>query len=306
MGLTNFPHGVSSFGMPVLAGSDQSATTGDVFFVDSGAGNGSDSSSAGSSPDVPFSTVDYAVSQCTADNGDQVIVMPGHTESTVTAAIGIDVAGVWVRGLGWGASRPTFTMTGTAGTFELSAASTRLSNVRLVPGIAAVVTGVAVSAADTIVEGVETLQAAVFEFVDMIDIVAAGTRAVVRSCNLRSLATIGTGSGIMLDGCDDIQIYNNVIMGHFSLAGCIDNLTGSDEVLGAYIANNHLQNTSSTGGDLVINMDAAATGLLVNNRLSGGLALHANYDFGVMRSVENYIVDAADVFALVAPETTAA
>ena len=53
-------------------------TTGNIFFVDSGSATGADSVGAGRNPDLPFLTIDYAVGQCTANNGDYIIAMPGH------------------------------------------------------------------------------------------------------------------------------------------------------------------------------------------------------------------------------------
>ncbi len=57
MTVTRFPHGISSFGMPIL-GSGGHMTTGNVFFVQYT--NGSDGNE-GTSPDVPFKTLDYAI-----------------------------------------------------------------------------------------------------------------------------------------------------------------------------------------------------------------------------------------------------
>ena len=53
---------------------------GDIFFVDSGAATAADSAGAGRSPDAPFATIDYAIGQCAANNGDVIYVMPGHTD----------------------------------------------------------------------------------------------------------------------------------------------------------------------------------------------------------------------------------
>ena len=67
MPLSNFTRGVSSFGMPVLPGGPHT-TTGNVFFVDAGAANGSDTTAAGKDAETPFITLDFAVGRCTANN----------------------------------------------------------------------------------------------------------------------------------------------------------------------------------------------------------------------------------------------
>ena len=113
----------------VLAGTYVSpASTGTVFYLDSGSGsNGYD----GLSQDRAFSTLDYAFSRCTANNGDVIVVAPGHAETTTN--IGLDIAGVTVIGMGPGRSKPAFTAT-TAATdlFSVSAANISLYNLRLV------------------------------------------------------------------------------------------------------------------------------------------------------------------------------
>ena len=69
-------------------------TTGNVFFVDSGASLAVDSTAHGDSPERPFATLDYAVGRCTANNNDVVYVMAGHSETlTADSAVDLDVAG---------------------------------------------------------------------------------------------------------------------------------------------------------------------------------------------------------------------
>jgi hypothetical protein len=299
MGLTAFPNGVSSFGMPIIGVGEETMTTGNVFFVDSGASNASDANDA-KAPSRPAATIDGCIAKCTANNGDIIFVMPGHAETTITTSIALDVAGVWVRGLGWGASRPTLTFTGTAGTITMSADSTRISNLRLVPGVAACVAAVTMTGDDLIVENCETVVHATSEFVSLISagVTTNGSdRSIIRNNTLRSLAAAGATSGILLTGCDDLTIIGNVISGHFG-EHALDNTTAGtvDECLRANISYNFIKNDSTTGGDLVVEMDAAATGIFACNMLSGGLATTAaNYDIGNMSSLESYIVDDAGV-----------
>ena len=111
MGFTNFPFGVTSFGIPMVGSGEIPATLlGKYFFVDSVTGI---SSNDGLSPTTALATVDQAVNKCTASKGDVIVVLPGHVETLATASVGIvlDVAGVTVVGLGSGNARPTFTQT---------------------------------------------------------------------------------------------------------------------------------------------------------------------------------------------------
>lgn len=82
MALTNFPFGVTSFGMPLLGGPlPILGGNAKCFFVDPA--NGTDDPSHGSSPDKAFDTVSYAYSQCQDKRGDIVYLLnDGNTSGT--------------------------------------------------------------------------------------------------------------------------------------------------------------------------------------------------------------------------------
>ncbi len=285
-----FPNSAFSYGLGDVY------TTGDVFFVDSGNTSASDGQT-GRNRNAPMATIDAAIGRCAANNGDIVMVMPGHDENP-TASITMDVAGVWVRGLGWGASRPTVTFGALAATLSMEAASCRVSGLRFDLGTVAttVTNAIAVTAADCIIENVDTVSHPTSQFTNIISVIATGTRQIIRDCFIKSLLTAGASSGIYLDGCDDIQILNTTVMGHFGASAALENVAGSDQILGATIAGCFFRNDSSTSGDLAVNLDDDATGMFAYNMLSGGLATTAaNYEIGDMASLESYIVDSAGV-----------
>src|SRR5256885_9730538 len=106
--------------MPTLAYPFDTATwqrqpivhAGDPFFVKA---SGGVNSAYGGDKAHPLATLDYAIGLTTANHGDVIYVMPGHTETISTAtALALDVAGVQVVGLGHWRLRPTLTL-GTAG-----------------------------------------------------------------------------------------------------------------------------------------------------------------------------------------------
>lgn len=120
MGLTNFPKGITSFGVPVMgSGPTIPATTGTYFFVQSTTGSAAGS---GLSPSEPFATVQQAIDKTTANAGDVIILMPRHAETVTATSIAMNKAGVTVVGLGNGLSRPTFTFGAAAATITVSAA----------------------------------------------------------------------------------------------------------------------------------------------------------------------------------------
>jgi len=81
MGLTHFPHGVSSFGAPVVGGGF--GMFGDHYFVDYRNGN---DSNLGTEPTKAFKTLSKAYSTATSNNND-VIYIDGDSTVTETAMI---------------------------------------------------------------------------------------------------------------------------------------------------------------------------------------------------------------------------
>lgn len=78
MVMTNFPNGVTSFGVPVIGGGAP-ANVGKYMFVDST--NGSDGN-PGDSIDLPYATIQKAVNLAT--RGSTIMVAPGAYDETVT------------------------------------------------------------------------------------------------------------------------------------------------------------------------------------------------------------------------------
>jgi len=116
----------------------RAGTTGNVWYVGSTVSTASDSALPfGTTPENPLATLDYAIGQCTANQGDIIYVMPGHTETlTAAAQLVFDVAGVKVIGLGVGTNRPTFTLsTATTADVDIDATNVWIDNIRFVSGI---------------------------------------------------------------------------------------------------------------------------------------------------------------------------
>jgi hypothetical protein len=222
MPLTNFDNGITSFGIPVLGGGGP-FTTGNVFFVGSTVSSAVDSTSAGKGPDVPFATIDYAIGQCTANNGDVIIAMPGHSE-TISAAGGItaDVAGVSIIGVGRGDDRPTISFTATASTYVVSAASHRLENVILTGDIDAVATMFSISAADCELINIETRDVT-GQMTSCITTAAGADRLLIDGYVHRGAAAAGGANCLELDGANDgVTVRNFWIDGNFSTSAIVN------------------------------------------------------------------------------------
>jgi hypothetical protein len=130
MTLTNFPGGLSSFGVPVVGAGAELPVGPAYWFVDSTAG----SDGFDGSYDTPFATLAQAVSRCSHNKGDVIVLKAGHAETYVAAAnTTVSVAGVRIVGLGTGGDRPAFTFgssTGSAGSsLKVTANNVSVSNI---------------------------------------------------------------------------------------------------------------------------------------------------------------------------------
>lgn len=214
MALTNYPNGLSSFGIPQI-GAGPTFTTGNVWFVDSTfTGAGGD----GTSPDKPLATLNLAVAKCRANKADLIILMPGHTENVIAAAgTNINVAGVRVIGIGNGSNRPTFNMTTVVGaSFEITAANVYLENVLFTGGLDNLTYMVNVTAADVTLRNIETR--------DVTGEMAVGIRCVtsprlmIDGWRHDGATNAGSASALVIIGGDRITVQNFVIDGNFSAA----------------------------------------------------------------------------------------
>ena len=108
-----------------------------------------------------FATVDAAIGACTANAGDTILVLPGHTETVTATSIAHDVAGVSVIGLGQGSNRPTFTFSTAAATITVTAANGMWKNVRCIANFADVAAAFTLGATSTnfTVDGVDFTEA---------------------------------------------------------------------------------------------------------------------------------------------------
>jgi hypothetical protein len=90
--------------------------------------------SAGTDIEHPVATINQAVDLCTANQGDVIIVLPGHAETIIAAsAIDIDIAGIKIYGIGEGEDRPKITISTAAdASIEFAANSTVFKNIILI------------------------------------------------------------------------------------------------------------------------------------------------------------------------------
>lgn len=280
---------------------------GNIWFVDSGHADAADSVGVGQNPDKPFATLDFAIGQCTANNGDVIYVMPGHAE-TVSAAAGIDfdVAGITVIGLGKGSDRPTITMSAVASTVHLDAANTSIENLLFdVQHDCTIVLDV--DAADCTIKACEfraRTAATAREWVTCIDVngglANACDRTRILGCTFRS-PTAGAANCIGLDEvAANVEIAGCEFWGDFADAA-IHNVIGK-VLTQLYVHDCVIENTQI--GDHSIELVSACTGILARNLYKNNMIQATGVDPGGCFSFENYHCDVVDVSGIIAPVIT--
>ena len=302
---SNFPNGFRN-GV-VIKGLPLSVTNpGKVFWVNGSTalapGGVGGSNSNDGTYQRPFATIDYAVGQCTANRGDIIMVMPGHSETISSAtSLVLDVAGVAVIGLGSGSLRPDLNFSNTAGSVEIDAADVTLYNLTLTADVSAVVVGVNVDAAGATIDSCEfRYNATGDDFKTMIDVDAVAD-CVINNCTFHAEEAAGCEEAIRIDTATRAKITNCHFTGDFTDGAIIGEGAAST---GIRISDNYIYNSDTTGGE-VIDLNVACTGLIVNNRC-GTLfptAPETAFDPGSCLCLENYVANAIDESGIIVPTT---
>ena len=273
--LTNFPNGITSFGLPVIPAMTPNVTTGNIFFVNSS--TGSDTGGMGKSPSTPFATIDYAIGKCTASNGDVIYVMPGHTESIAAAGgIAADVAGISIIGLGTGSLRPTITLgTATTASVTVSAANVTIDNLLFTSALDNVATVFTITAKDCTIKNCEFRDAT--DALHLISCILTGTTdngadgLAVVNCKRHALAAGALAFVSILGNCDRLLLKDNWVqsagtgdVGHFVIMAakvCLDAL-----IIGNIL--NVLGAANASAGIFMTGSSTTSTGVLAYNLCS--------------------------------------
>jgi len=303
--MSNYPNGfneVTIKGVPLTV-----SNPGKVFWVNSTSvlapgGTGSSNGNDGSWK-RPFATIDYAVGKCTANRGDIIMVMPGHSEDIASAtSLVFDVAGVAVIGLGAGTDRPDLNFSATAGSVEIDAANVTLYNLTLTADVSAVVVGVNIDAAGCTIDNCEfNFNATGDDFLIMIDVDGVDGFTLSNSRLYAEDNVAGAATGIRLDTDTKTVIKDNFLIGEWSAGAIVGEGAAGAQLL---IESNSIYNADTAGGE-VIDLNVAHTGLIVNNRC-GTLfttAPETAFDPGSCLCLENYVANSINESGIIVPTT---
>ena len=310
--MSNFPRGFAngfqSRGVPLAQ-----VHTGKVFWVYNGsalqAGQRGGSDQNKGTFDSPFSTIDYAIGQCTANRGDVIFVKPGHTEAVTATSITCDVAGISIVGLGSGSMKPVLTFGATDSAINVTAANCTWQNFRFTAGIGDVVTAVlhATAAQNTRYVDIEFFASSTFNFINGYTLGAANIsdgclweRNYLRTADAGQLALVVTAAAH-----NDLKFHNNYVVHAAAAAGLLT--AAAVNLLGLDVRGNFVQTGQTDGsvGVLVITTSTASSGSIVDNDMKTADAA-ANVAIPIASKVyaaRNYIAGADEVGTVIAVGT---
>lgn len=224
----------------------QGLATGNIFYVQSSSFQAQDNAiTHGTTPLVPFKTLNYALGQCSPNENDRIYVLPGHIE-TVNAAAALTAAtgtadGVTVIFVGNEADRGEINFTtSTAAQFTITAANVTLVNARFVNSIDALVAGISVTGTDCKLYNTQYFDGtSIYSLIQVLTTNAAKRLTINGYTYYEGTAGTTKTEAIRIVGGSNHRLLNLNIAGSFSTAN-INNITTATTALfgtGWYLAN---------------------------------------------------------------------
>jgi len=223
----------------------------------------------------PYATLNYAISQCTADRGDVIFIKPGHSETVSSAtALNFNVAGVAIIGLGLGANRPKFTLdTANTATIPVSAANMSIQNCQFFANFLSIAACFTVASAKefTVHNCFFQDTSSILNFLNIVKTTGAANTADGLTFNDNTVINLGvTSNNTTILTANDIDrltmlrnnlkwaVQNNVAIGVIVTAGVLTN---------ADIGYNkgYRPNTTTAGGSFINVGGTTSTGWVYNN-----------------------------------------
>lgn len=312
MGLTNFPSGISSFGLPVYgtAISNSQLVIGPALFVDTV--NGTDAG-PGISPGGAYKTLTYALTQAVANS--YIFVLPSSAITVASStALAVSTAGVQIIAQGNGNARPTITLnTVNTATIAVSAANVTFQNFIVVANFLSIAAAFTLSTAKgfTLIANDFRETSNVLNFLNIIKstgIANTVDNMVIVGNTWNGLGTTSVNSFILtandIDGAvwkdNTVKLARTATAAVFATvtAGVLTNLNCMNNVAIS-------QQTADTGGGFINVGGTTSTGILRGNALgdlsttdlfvttSVGFTFINNYKTGVI-SASGYLLPVAD------------
>ncbi len=231
---------------------------------------GAGTSGPGWAPENAYTTIDSAVSACTANNNDLVVVLPGHAETIVGASgIDLDIAGVTVMGVGQGTNRPTVTFgTATTATIDFSAANCTLKNIRCVNNIDSLASFIEGGASNATIEDCEFIGSSAKEFLCGVYVPTTYDDWKIKGCKFvqptdpaGSNAAGGTGAIFLIDS-ENVRVEGCEFIGCFETALVHNKTTAAANLV---VKNCYGYQPTGTADSLPFLLVSTATGAVIQS-----------------------------------------
>ena len=300
---TKFPYGVSSYNVPVVPwvwnkplgfnGPGSTSQPGsNVFFVNSATKLAADAAgSNGLTPQVPFKTLNYALTQTVNNNGDVIYCGPQHVE-TVIAGGGLTfpsatAAGVTVVMQGNYTDRATVNFTtSTTARVTIVASNVTWINPMFTCGIDALADAVSVNGPNCTLVGVDFVNTLAACAAIQILTIGAAVNLRIYGYNYNLQGTI-TGTepteAIRIVGGSGHVLENVNIQGAFS-TGCLNNITTAFHnlaLINSYLCNLDtgpipawalLTTSTGIGAGVILSVASGSTWITASNKIAFDLA----------------------------------
>lgn len=233
-----------------------------------------------------YNTIDAAIGACTANQGDVIYVMPGHTE-TVTGVGGItaDIAGISIIGLGSYGSRPQILMDGgTTVDVAVSAANVTFRNLVFTAGNADIVRCFNITAKGCWLDEVEfDDNIATENWLTPIKATSTSNNNAdgLKATNCRWFS-VDAASLEFIEGNADMKhliVENNIVVHEGTASPLVLFATGKD-IQYVSIQRNRLSH-KMTANELLVNVDTNANSGIIADNYVGHADVTTTHDLGI-------------------------
>lgn len=317
-GLTSFPNGIASFGLPVYGSIQPSGAplVQTVLFVDTV--NGVDAGT-GTSPTAPYATLAYALTQIPSTGLGiyaTIYVMQGSTITVSSAtALPITTANVNIIGMGYGNERPLFDFTtANTATIAVSADNVSFQNCRFKGDFLSIAAAFTLTTAKyfTLINNFFFDASSVLNFLNIVKSTGAANTIDGLTCignQWNGLGTTSVNSFILTaNDIDNATINGNeIILARTATAAILMTVTAGVLTNLTCIGNSTIsQQTADTGGALINVGGTTSTGVVAWNTVcdlttatdiivttTAGVRFFNNYKTGVV-GASGFLLPAAD------------
>ena len=271
---------IGKFGWVSLLSGSAGMGNGHTYFVDGNSGNAANDASVaqGDSWDAPFATINYAISRCSNNADDVILVAQDHTETisdtsatntsgTTTDEFCVDKTGITIIGLGSNDRRPKISLTSaTDACIDIRSPQCTLYNLWFYNNIAA---NVAMIDAQAAADGL-TIENCRFDMASsatdpilMINLTANCDDVTIRGCKFYAAASNdATFAAVKLEGgTDRLRLVDNVFVGDWNEQVIDADTAASTEV---EVTGNLFYNVDA-GVSNAIDFHAGTTGFVADN-----------------------------------------